>query len=129
MFPEASVITKIYIKMKKITLCHFLILGIMTAINAQNIEIDFGIGSHISKNNFHHNLELKTDEDSGFEYYNNSNFNIGITSPIGKKNFYLRTELGFIKTNSFLSINYMFDEGFGKKVHWYARISRMKKCI
>ncbi|MBK8621215.1 MAG: hypothetical protein IPN79_05500 [Saprospiraceae bacterium] len=102
-------------KIKHITLCFLLTIGILNSLNAQKVEIDFGIGVHLSNVNFHHTSDVNSDDDSEFQAFDNSNFNIGITSPIGNKNWYLKTEIGFIKTNSFFSASYKYDEGFGEK--------------
>ena len=113
---EALAVIKTYdmtTKIKNIPLCFLLVIGILNSLKAQKVEIDFGIGVHFSNINFHHTSDVNTDYSSEFQSFNNSNFNIGISSPIGKKNWYLKTELGYIKTNSFFAVSYKFDEGFG----------------
>lgn len=102
-------------KIKHITLCFLFVIGILNSLKAQRVEIDFGIGLHLSNINFHHTSAVNSDYTSEFQAFDNSNFNIGITSPIGKKNWYLKTEIGFIKTNSFFSARYKYDEGFGEQ--------------
>ena len=103
------------IVIKHITLCLIFAIGISNSLKAQKVEIDFGIGVHLSNINFHHTSDVNTDDASEFQAFDNSNFNIGITSLIGKKNWFLKTEIGFIKTNSFFSISYKYDEGFGEQ--------------
>lgn len=101
---------------KKIILSFILfIVGISNIITAQNVEIDFGIGIHLSNINFHHTSEVDSDESSETQAFDNSNFNLGITSPLGKKNLYLKSEIGFLKTNSFFAASYKYDEGFGEQ--------------
>jgi len=83
--------------------------------SAQNVEIDFGMGIHLSNINFHHTSTVDSDETSEFQVYDNSNFIIGITTPIRHKNLHLKTEIGFLKTNSFFAASYKYDEGFGEQ--------------
>lgn len=101
--------------MKNIILLLLLNIVLIDAVIAQNVEIDFGIGVHLSNINFHHTSEVTSDEASEFQAYDNSNFNVGITSPIDKRNLYLKTEIGFFKTNSFFAVRYRYDEGFGEQ--------------
>ena len=100
-------------KTKSIAICLLLALGILNSLEAQKVEIDFGIGVHDSNIRFHHTSDV--DSDNYSDIFDNSNFNLGISSRIGKKNWYLRSEFGFIKTNSFLSISYNYNEGFGEQ--------------
>lgn len=91
------------------------ICSIVNTISAQNMEVDFGIGLHLSNINFHHTSEVDSDEASEFQAFNNSNFKLGITTSLGRKNLFLKTELGFIKTNAFFGASYKYDEGFGEQ--------------
>jgi hypothetical protein len=105
-------IKKVNTKMRTITLWILSFTAIITSLQGQGIELDLGAGVHVSNINFHHTSNVDSVEASEFQSFGNSNFNIGVTSLIGKKNFYLRTEIGFIKTNSFFSASYKYDEGF-----------------
>lgn len=79
-------------------------------IHGQNFEVDISYGSLVSKSTFHHNTPVNNEE-KGFRNLGGK-FVIGLsTKP--RNNWRFRTELGYIATNTFLTVNYQFDEGRG----------------
>lgn len=82
---------------------------------AQQVEVGLSFGSSVSNIDFHHTSEVTTDDDKEFQTYWNSNFGINLSASISKKNWYLKSEIGFLKINSHFTINYQYDEGFGSE--------------
>jgi hypothetical protein len=78
-------------------------------------EMDLSIGSAYAKLKFHHSSPVDTDDDEKFQFWESPNFKIGLVAPIGKDAWHLRTELGFLTVNTFFSISYSYDEGFGEQ--------------
>lgn len=95
-----------HLKIKSLLLCLVLFTLKLTS---QNFEIDVSFGVPRSKLIYHHSSEIE----GSSSYNDNGNlFLIGITSK-EKNNFRLRTELGFLSLNNFISISYKFDQGQG----------------
>lgn len=101
-------------KLKSTIICILFMVCFSNAVLAQNVEINLSVGMHFSSINFHHTSDVNSNDDTRFTSNGNSDFNLGITAPIGKK-LYFRTELGFLKTNSFFIARYKYDEGFGEQ--------------
>ncbi len=78
--------------------------------NAQKLQLDFGAGIHLTKIKFHHNSPIDSDSDDEYTFRNSSNLTFGISSPIIKEKLNLRSEIGFINTNVFLSMRYDYME-------------------
>ena len=95
-----------HLKIKSLLLCLVLFTLKLTS---QNFEIDVSLGVPRSKLIYHHNSEI-----NGTSSYNDNGnlFVVGFTSK-EKNNFRLRTELGFLSLNNFISISYKFDQGQG----------------
>ncbi|MBK7789487.1 MAG: hypothetical protein IPO65_16665 [Saprospiraceae bacterium] len=80
---------------------------------SQHLEIGLGFGNNKSNIDFHHSSKVTTDDDKKWQTYWNSNFNINLCAPISKNRWYLKSEIGFLKINSFFRIVYDYDEGHG----------------
>lgn len=87
----------------------------LTSTYSQKLEFDLGIGVHLSNIDFHHSSTVDTNDDSGFQAFGNANFRLGLTAPLMNNKWFLKTEMGFLKTNSFFVINYKYDDGLEEK--------------
>ncbi len=77
---------------------------------SQQLSLDFNSGVHTSRLKFHHQSKVVVFDNLSWDNYH---FIIGVSAPL-RKRLNLRSELGLVKTNSFFSINYNYDEGFGQ---------------
>jgi hypothetical protein len=83
-------------------------------INAQSLEFSLSSGVHLSKYDLVHDRVISEGAEGDFGRTDkeiNADFVLGIAAPLYQQ-LYLRTEIGYSQTNTFLSTTYNYDEGF-----------------
>ncbi len=86
-----------------------ILLG-LPQLYSQNMELEMSFGTHLSRANYSHISEVENN-DNTFHSNGNSNYSIAISSPFKNNRWYLRTEIGLIKTNSLLNYSFTFNNG------------------
>jgi hypothetical protein len=116
--------------MKSIFLVFIMSLFFCHQSSAQHFEIGLGYGHSLSKIDFHHDSEVTINSNEGSQSYGNSIFNFKVSAPLYKENWYLKSELGFLKINSFLNIKYTYNEGLGEmKESTLDYLTSQKVCL
>jgi len=96
--------------MRLLSLFFLSILLGLPQLQSQNMELEMSFGTHLSRVSYSHTSEVENN-DNTFHSNGNSNYTISISSPFKGNSWYLRTEIGFIKTNSLLNYSFTFNNG------------------
>lgn len=82
-------------------------------LKAQAVEVELNVGVHESRAGFSHSSQVTKVRD-GFQSSGNRHYLLAVSTPLHGNAWYLRSEIGLIKTNSFLMYKYTYDEGLGE---------------
>lgn len=97
--------------MKNLSLIFAFILAALSLTQAQDMEFDFSIGLLNPQVKFHHHSELNIDNSRNNESNGGMNLFLGVSRPIFRNSFYLKTEIGFLEKTSYVSAIYTYDFG------------------